>query len=178
MNCSWKLHISSTVYKSKQSKTALNKYVDFFTEGSNIMNSYFNQKQWFKVKNVLMMDLFQLLSSPDVNWWTGVVWITCGLLWCFYQLFGLSFWRHPFTAEHPLEAPVKKQNLPTSQYIFSKYSFMDKLLYGGCQYIAIKVKMLVIWYINIISVNKINFTNFVSIVHHYVGNKQGGVYIL
>ncbi len=22
-----------------------------------------------------------------------------GLLWCFYQLFGLSFWRHPFTAE-------------------------------------------------------------------------------
>ncbi len=54
------------------------------------------------VENVLMLDLFQLLSSPDVNWWTGVVWITCGLLWCFYQLFGLSFWRHPFTAEHPL----------------------------------------------------------------------------
>ncbi len=27
---------------------------------------------------------------------------TCGLLWCFYQLFGLSFWRHPFTAEDPL----------------------------------------------------------------------------
>ncbi len=26
------------------------------------------------VKNILM-DLFQLLSSPDVNWWTGVVWI-------------------------------------------------------------------------------------------------------
>ncbi len=49
-----------------------------------------------------MLDLFHLLSSPDVNWWTGVVWITCGLLWCFYQLFGLSFWRHPFTAEHPL----------------------------------------------------------------------------
>ncbi len=24
------------------------------------------------------------------------------LLWCFYQLFGLSFWRHPFTAEDPL----------------------------------------------------------------------------
>ncbi len=26
----------------------------------------------------------------------------CGLLWCFYQLFGLSFWRHPFTTENPL----------------------------------------------------------------------------
>ncbi len=22
-----------------------------------------------------MLDLFQLLSSPDVNWWTWVVWI-------------------------------------------------------------------------------------------------------
>ena len=54
------------------------------------------------VKNILMLDVFHLLSSPDVNWWTGVLWITCGLLWCFYQLFGLSFWRHPFTAEHPL----------------------------------------------------------------------------
>ncbi len=56
--------------------------------------------------NVLIMDLFltnmKLLSSQDINWWTGEVWITCGLLWCFYQLFGLSFWRHPFTAEHPL----------------------------------------------------------------------------
>ncbi len=27
---------------------------------------------------------------------------SCGLLWCFYQLFGLSFRRHPFTAEDPL----------------------------------------------------------------------------
>ncbi len=31
-----------------------------------------------------------------------MVWLSCGLLWCFYQLFGLSFWRHPFTAEDPL----------------------------------------------------------------------------
>ncbi len=40
-------------------------------------------------------------ESPN-SCWTGVVWITCGLLGCFYQLFGLSFWRHPFTTEHPL----------------------------------------------------------------------------
>ncbi len=26
----------------------------------------------------------------------------CGLLWSFYQVSGLSFWRHPFTAEDPL----------------------------------------------------------------------------
>ncbi len=30
---------------------------------------------WTHLKNILMLDLFQLLSSPDVNWWTGVVWI-------------------------------------------------------------------------------------------------------
>ncbi len=36
-----------------------------------------------------MMNLFltnrQLFTSQDVNWWTGVVWITCGLLWCFFS---------------------------------------------------------------------------------------------
>ncbi len=61
----------------------------------------FVQKQRFEVKDVLM-DLFFLQTcifstSQDVNWWTGIVWITCVLLWCFYQL----FW-HPFTAEDPL----------------------------------------------------------------------------
>ncbi len=52
-----------------------------------IMESYFIRKQRFEVKLVLMIDLFltnmQLLTSQDDNWWTGVVWITCGLLWCF-----------------------------------------------------------------------------------------------
>ncbi len=38
------------------------------------------------------MDLFQFQMLTD-----GLEW--CGLLWCFYQL---SFWRYPFTAEHPL----------------------------------------------------------------------------
>ncbi len=98
------LHRSSTVYKPKQLYT--NMWLDLHVRDNIIMllwimESYFSQKQWFEFKNVLKTDLFQLLS-PDVNWWTGVVWITCGLLWCFYQLFGLSFWRHPFTAEHPL----------------------------------------------------------------------------
>ncbi len=69
------------------------------------MDSHSGQKWQFKAKNTLIMNLFltntQLFTSQDVNWWTGVIWITCGLLWCFYQLFGLSFWRHPFTAEEP-----------------------------------------------------------------------------
>ncbi len=35
-------------------------------------------------------------------WFTLVMWITYWLLWCIYQLYGLSFRRHPFTAEDPL----------------------------------------------------------------------------
>ncbi len=54
----------------------------------------------------------RILARSNTSWWIcfsfsllkmltgGLEW--CGLLWCFYQLFGLSFWRHPFTAEHPL----------------------------------------------------------------------------
>ncbi len=47
----------------------------------------------FKVKTpwwwICFFKKIQLFISEDINWWTGVVWITCGLLWCFYQLFGL-----------------------------------------------------------------------------------------
>ncbi len=61
---------------------------------------------YFDQKCCLMMDLFlnntQLFASCAVNWWIGFMWITYGLLWCFYQLFGLTFWWHPFTAEDPL----------------------------------------------------------------------------
>ncbi len=92
------------------------------------------------IKNILMMDLFHLLSSQDINWWTGVEWITCGLLWCFYQLFGLSFWRHPFTAEHPLlrqwyispNLMQKQTHLhlgwPEDEDIFSKFCVLGELL--------------------------------------------------
>ncbi len=71
--------------------------MDFFNERSIIMDSYFSYY-------TVLMDLLetQLFDSQDINWLTGVVRMTCGLLWCFYQLFGLSFWRHPFTAEDPL----------------------------------------------------------------------------
>ncbi len=71
-----------------------------------IEDSYISLKQRFKVKNFLMMDLFprdmQLFTSQENKWRTGVVQLTYGLLWCFYQLFGLSLWRHPFTALDPL----------------------------------------------------------------------------
>ncbi len=58
----------------------------FFT-GENtilwILDPYLSQKQQFEVKNMdLIITNTQLFTSPDINCWTGVVWITCGLLWC------------------------------------------------------------------------------------------------
>ncbi len=73
----------------------------------------------------------------------GLEWISCGLLWCFHQLFRLSFWRHPFTAEDPLvskwcnakvlqicsrEETRLLLELPEVVYIFRKFSFLIELL--------------------------------------------------
>ncbi len=41
----------------------------------SLRKSYYELWTQISVKNILMLDLFQLLSSPDVNWWTGVLWI-------------------------------------------------------------------------------------------------------
>ncbi len=53
------MHTLTTIYKQKQNKTVLKKYLnfnvggqhmDFFNGGSVIMDSYFGQKQLFEVK--------------------------------------------------------------------------------------------------------------------------------
>ncbi len=49
------------------------------------------------LKIYLFLTNTHILSSQMLT--DGLEW--CVLLCC-YQLFGLSFWRHPFTAEHPL----------------------------------------------------------------------------
>ncbi len=65
-------------------------------------NYFLLEKAILWVKDVVMVYLVLTnmlrCTSQDMNW----LWITCGLLWCFNQLFGLSFWRHPFTADDPL----------------------------------------------------------------------------
>ncbi len=64
----------------------------FSPDSDNITNFglwCFTWKQRFEVKSVSMMML-----TDGLEW--------CGLLWCVYQLFGLSFWRHPFTTDDPL----------------------------------------------------------------------------
>ncbi len=53
-------------------------------------------KLWLIIDNGIFMT-WRTIKQPLID---GLEW--CGLLWCFYQLFGLLFWRHPFTAEHPL----------------------------------------------------------------------------
>ncbi len=55
---------------------------------------------WLSSWNALMMDLFVTCKQISAD---GLE--LCGLL-CFYQLFGFSFWRHPFTAEDPLVSDV------------------------------------------------------------------------
>ncbi len=87
------LHRSSTVYKPKTVQNSSKQICGWILMWGS---SRYTFLEGFVFTNT------QLLSSQDVNWWTGVVWITWGLLWCFYHLFGLSFWRHPFTAEHQL----------------------------------------------------------------------------
>ncbi len=50
---------------------------------------------------------------------------SCGLLWCFYQLFELSFWRHPFTAEDPLVSFSKS-------VLMKKQTHLDGLRLSKC----------------------------------------------
>ncbi len=65
-------------------------------------NMRWTRKQYYRLWNDLFLTNKQLFISQDINWWTGVMRITCGLMWCFPPLFELSFWRHPFTAEYSL----------------------------------------------------------------------------
>ncbi len=61
---------------------------------------------------------------------TGVVWITCGLLWCFYQMFGLSLWRHPFTTEYPLVSKWCNAKFSANLHFCMNYSFV---IWGPCE---------------------------------------------
>ncbi len=66
-----------------------------------------------------------------------------GLLWWFYQLFGLSLWRHPFTAmvskwhkarfiQICSDGETKSLTWPEGEYISSKFSFLGKLFIKCC----------------------------------------------
>ncbi len=56
----------------------------------DLLEAAWSENDWF-VTNM------QIFASRDFNWWTGDVWHTCGLWWCFYQ----KFWhrRHPLMSK-------------------------------------------------------------------------------
>ncbi len=67
-----------------------------------------------------MMDLLQILQTCSfclLQMLTDGL-ERCGLLWCFYQLFGLSFWRHPFTADTDAETHFSKSDEETNKLIY------------------------------------------------------------
>ncbi len=64
----------------------------FYTGGNNRSNTL---SWWLCFLQTRSFGLYKVLTDGLER---------CVLLWCFYQLFGLSFWRHPFTAEHSLHA--------------------------------------------------------------------------
>ncbi len=67
--------------------------IDFFTGGITIMDYGFVFRPEAKLKHLHDEFVSFKMLIDGLEW--------CGLLWCFYQLFALSFWRHPFTAEEP-----------------------------------------------------------------------------
>ncbi len=104
------LHRSSSVYKPRPSKTTRKQIcgwtfmqemlwtiVDYYGLWTHILtgNNDLKLKMSWCIC-FLQTRIFCLLQMLP----NGLEW--CGLLWCFYQLFRLSFWRHPFIAEHPL----------------------------------------------------------------------------
>ncbi len=111
------LHRSSSVYKPKHILAKSN---------------------GLKLKNILMLDLFQLLSSQDVNWWTGVVWIIVMFLSAVWTLILTA----PIQCRESIVETVmqcyispnlmKKQThlhlgCPEGEYMFIKWSFLGEL---------------------------------------------------
>ncbi len=93
-----------------------------------IMDWCFGQKWWFKVKMLWWWICFLQTCSFSLHNILIDVLEWCGLLWCFYQLFGLSFWRHPFTAEDPL---VSKWSNATFLQICSDEETNSMLILDG-----------------------------------------------
>ncbi len=85
-----------------------------------------------------MMDLF-IISSFSLHKMLIEGLESCGLLWCFYQLFGLSFWRHPFTADDPL---VSRRCNATFLQIYSDEetnSFISWMAWGRVNFQRISI---------------------------------------
>ncbi len=83
-------------------------------------DSYFSWKQCFEVKNVL------------IELW----------MYFFYQLFGLSFWRHPFTAKDLLVSKLCYLMLNLSKYVSMEKQTRLHLSWPEVEYIYSSVSFL------------------------------------
>jgi len=73
-------------------------------------------------KNITIIHNFTSLKSLHKTLINGLElsWIICGLLWCFYQLFGLSFWRHLFSfcTDEEINSSTSKMQICTQMFTF------------------------------------------------------------
>ncbi len=67
---------------------------------------------------ICLLQTYIFFTSQDVHWWTGIVWITSGILMFFISCLD-SFWRHPFTAEDSLEEICQIADVCQFMYIKS-----------------------------------------------------------
>ncbi len=79
-----------------------------------IMDSYFSQKQWFKVKNILMMELF--LTNTQTRSFCLLKTLTDGLEWCVNYLwiivmFLSAVWTLILTAPIHCRASIAEQEM-------------------------------------------------------------------
>ncbi len=80
----------------------------FSLEKAILLDPYFSLKAMvWSYKHINGGFVSNKHSAFHCNWWTGEVWTACGLLWCLD-----SFWRHPFTADDPLESKSWNAQFP------------------------------------------------------------------
>ncbi len=129
----WSVHISVLIQTE----------ITFSTEKAIlwIEDSYFSRKQWFEFTDILMVDLFlintHLFTSEDINWWIGVVWTTCGVLWFFYyshsdgthSLQKICWWANDVMLNVFKSVLMKKQThlFSEGEYIFIFWNCSSKM---------------------------------------------------
>ncbi len=106
-----------TVHKPKQSRTALNKYVAGFW-------CQRNSRCTFSLEQGLWWSWCYGQKQRFVNWWTGVVWITGGLLWYFVSF--LSVWTLILTAPIHCSGLASKW-CEANENILCKFPFLSEL---------------------------------------------------
>ncbi len=137
LNLERNLHRSSSVYK--QSKTVLNKcqWILIWEDnrGSFIMNSGLTdwlEAMVYSLKRLNYVFFFLQTCRFSLHK-TLTDGLKCGLLWCFCQLFGLSFWRHPFRihwwicSDEETHPSTLLMAWAEGEYFFSKFPFIHEL---------------------------------------------------